>query len=42
MFSEKYNLPDMLRVVRERAVERLHNGVWLLSNGYSAQHIFRL
>ena len=42
MFSEEYDLPDMLRVMGERAVERLHDRVRLLADGHGAQHIFGL
>jgi hypothetical protein len=32
----------MLRVVSERAIQRLHHGVGLQTNGDRARHVFRL
>ena len=42
MFGEEDDLSNMLRVVGERAVQRLHYGVRLLADGHGALHIFGL
>src|SRR5438477_10321838 len=40
MLRQKYDLPDVLSVVRECAVERLHDRVRFLPDGYGARHVF--
>src|ERR1700683_4821676 len=42
MFGEKDDLPDVLRVVGERAVQRLHHGVRLSADGDDALHVWGL
>src|ERR1700674_3053598 len=41
MLGQKNNLPDMRRVVRNLAIDRLQNGVRFAANHHSARHIFR-
>ncbi len=42
MFGEEDDLSNVLRIVGERAVEGLHDGVRLLADGDGALHIFGL
>ena len=42
MFGEEDELSNVLRIVGERAVERLHDGVRFLADGYGALHILGL
>ena len=42
MLGQEYDLPDVLGVVGERAVERLHNRMRFLADGHGAEHIFML
>ena len=42
MLGQKNNLPDVLGIMRDLAIDGLQNGMRLAADGYGAHHIFGL